>query len=410
MSKIINNFQYREFFTEPNNNDTEESPTNSNNIDNQNTDNENTDNQNTDDQNTDEENEDSQNEDSQNEDNQNTDEKTNNIEDESQDEIDDDELDEGDDPEENELNDMLNEDEQDDDELSEDDINSLIGNKFKDDPSKDEIDNDVYVPLRGNDNDKMDGLKYDEKLTDLDIDDDDDDNLFTQGGSKGEAALNQINSIQEDGDELANLLLSIPLDFINLLIETHVKLIGTVLQGPINKTDEYLQPIRQALNGLYILVQPIVQLINNMIGLPFAVGALLWSTLCNVMKVFGVSLGCKTNFKPFNFLIEVFDVITNINPFKLKDFYFNEEYRASFMQGIKDIGKKIAEAIILIIKVMNTVTKIIEYLINGMKKIVELIVDVTSSDNLQNFLLVLIMISIIYIVLFGTNKYISIFF
>lgn len=407
MSKIINNFRYREFFTEPNNNDTEESPTNSNNIDNENTDNENTNDQNIDDQNTDEENEENQ-----NTDDQNTDENNQNIEDESQDEIDDDELDEGDDPESNELNDMLNEDEQDDDELSEDDINSLInGNKgTRDDPSKDEIDEDVYVPLIGDKNSRMDDLKYDEKLTDLDIDDDDDDNLFKQGGAKGDAALNQINSIQEDGDEIANLLLSIPLDFINLLIETHVKLIGSVLQGPINKTDEYLQPIRQALNGLYILVQPIVQLINNMIGLPFAVGALLWSTLCNVMKVFGVSLGCKTNFQPFNFLIEVFDVITNINPFKLKDFYFNEEYRASFLQGIKDIGKKIAEAIILIIKVMNTVTKIIEYLIKGMKKTVELIVDVTSSDNLQNFLLVLIMISIIYIVLFGVNKYISIFY
>jgi hypothetical protein len=45
MSKIINNFQYKEFFTEPNNNDNEESPTNSNNIDNENIDNENTDDQ-----------------------------------------------------------------------------------------------------------------------------------------------------------------------------------------------------------------------------------------------------------------------------------------------------------------------------------------------------------------------------
>ena len=396
MSKIINNLQYREFFTEPN--DTDESTTNSNNIDNENIDNENIDEQNEDNENTDE----------QNIDNENT--GNQNIEDESQDEIDDDELDEGDDPEENELNDMLNEDEQDDDELSDDDINSLMGDKFKDDPSKDEIDDDVYVAPPIDRNSRMDGLKYDEKLTDLDVDDDDDDNLFTQGGAKGQAALDQLNSIAEDGDELADLILSVPMDFINLAIETLVKLIGSVLQGPINKTDEYLQPIRQALNGLYILVQPIVQLINNMIGLPFAVGALLWSTLCNVMKVFGVSLGCKTDFKPFNFLIEVFDVITNVNPFKLKDFFFNDDYRASFMQGIKDIGKKIAETIILIIKVMNTVTKIIEYLINGMKKVVGIIVDVTSSDNLQNFLLVLIMISIIYIVLFGTNKFISIFF
>jgi hypothetical protein len=405
MSKIINSFQYREFFTEPNNNDNEESTGNSNNIDNENIDNENTDDQNIDDENTDEQNTDEQNTDEQNEDDN-----TNNIEDESQDEIDDDELDEGDDPEESELNDMLNEDEQDDDELSDDDINSLIGNKFQDDPSKDEIDADVYIAPPIDPNSRMDGLKYDEKLTELDIDDDDDDNLFTQGGAKGQAALDQLNSIASDGDELADLILSVPMDFINLAIETLVKLIGAVLQGPINKTDEYLEPIRQALNGLYTLVQPIVQLINNMIGLPFAIGALLWSTFCNVMKVFGISLGCKTNFQPFNFLIEIFDVITNINPFKLKDFFFNDDYRARFMQGIKDIGKKIAETIILIIKVMSTITKIVEYLINGMKKIVGVIVDVTSSDNLQNFLLVLIMISIIYIVLFGTNKYISIFF
>jgi len=301
MSKIINNFQYKEFFTEPNNNDNEESPTNSNNIDNENIDNENTDDQNIDN----EQNEDEQNADEQNEDEQNVNNNNTNIEDESQDEIDDDELDEGDDPEESELDDMLNVDEQDDDELSAEDIDDLF-NK----PLIDEIDDDVYVPPPIDPNSRMDGLKYDEKLTDLDVDDDDDDNLFAQGGAKGQAALDQLNSIAADGDELADLILSVPMDFINLAIDALVKLIGSVLQGPINKTDEYLQPIRQSLNGLYILVQPIIQLINNMIGLPFAVGALLWSTLCNVLKVFGVSLGCKTDFKPFNFLIEVFDVIT----------------------------------------------------------------------------------------------------
>jgi len=379
MSKIINNLQYREFFTEPN--DTDESLNNSNNIDNENIDNQNIDNENTDEQNTDEQNIDEQNLDNESTGNQN-------IEDESQDETDDDELEAGDDPEMNELDDMLNEDEQDDDELSADDINSIIGDKIKDDPSKAEIDTDVFVRPEVDRNSRMDGLKYDEKLTDLEIDDDDADNLFTQGGSRGQAALDQLNDIQGDGDELADLLLSVPMDFINLAIDALVKLIGSVLQGPINKTDEYLQPIRQSLNGLYILAQPIVQLINNIIGLPFAVGALLWSTLCNIMKVFGASLVCKTNFIPFNFLIEIFDVITNVNPFKLKDFFFNDDYRASFMQGIKDIGKKIAETIILIIKVMNTITKIIEYLIEGMKKVIGLIVDVTSSDNLQNFLLV----------------------
>jgi hypothetical protein len=182
------------------------------------------------------------------------------------------------------------------------------------------------------------------------------------------------------------------------------------LEGPINKTDEYLEPVRQSLNGLYVILQPIVQLINNLIGLPFAIGSLLWSTICNVMKVFGINLQCKTNFQPFNFVMEIFYTITSINPFKIKDIIFNDSYRSNFMEGIKEIAKKISQVIILIIKVLNTITKIIEYLIKGMKKIVEVIVDVTSSDNLQNFLLVLVMISIIYIVLFGINKYISIFY
>jgi len=388
MSKII------DFFTELNNNDTEDSQTNDENDENDN----NNENDQTTDSNTIDNNENSNNNNNQN------------IEDESQDEIDDDELDEGDDPDKSELNDILNIDEQDDDVLSDEDINNLLNSKYPQNEKDDVIDNEKYIPPVIDPNSRMDDLKYDEKLTDLDIDDDDNDNLFTQGGSKGQAVLDQISDIEKDGDELAELILSVPMDYINLQIETIVKLVGSVLEGPINKTDEYLEPIRQSLNGLYVIVQPIVQLINNMIGLPFAVGALLWSTLCNVMKVFGVNLQCKTNFQPFNFIIDVFNTITNINPFKLKDFIFNENYRASFMQGIKDIGKKIGETIILIIKVMNTIIKIIEYLINGIKKVVELIVDVTSSDNLQNFLLILIIISIIYIVLFGTNKYFSIFF
>jgi len=392
MSQIINNLQYKEFFTEPNNNDTEEN-TVENTTENTEKNNEENNEENigeNDEDNTEDENTESNTIDN----NQN---KNIDNSDESLDETDDDELDEGDDPENNELEDSLNVDEEDDDELSEDD---MIFNYSR----ADEKDTDIFIDKNIDPND---GLDLDERLTDLDINEDDDENIFTQGGSKGQAALDKIGMMQEEGDELAALLLSVPMSLIELLIDVIVKLFGLTVEKPIKLIDQYLQPLRNSLNGLYLLIHPVIQLIDNFVGLPFAIGSLVYSTFCNVFKSFGVSMGCRTNYKVNHIIMELFDALTAINPFKVKDFFFNQDYRNILIQSIKDLGLKILETFILILKAINTISKIIEYLIIQIKNIVELIEKVTKPENLKNFLVVIITIILFYIVFYVLSKYLS---
>ena len=105
--------------------------------------------------------------------------------------------------------------------------------------------------------------------------------------------------------------------------------------------------------------------------------------------------------------MELFDALTAINPFKLKDFFFNADYRNILIQAIKDFGLKILETFILILKAINTISKIIEYLINQIKNIVELIEKVTKPENLKNFLVVIITIILFYIVFYVLSKYLS---
>jgi len=390
MSKI-------ELFTEDNNNNND-TP-----IDDPNTENENTDDQNTENENTDDQNTDDQNTETDDNINQSKSLPNDTTDNEDNDEQDDDELDVDSDPEKAELNDLVNVDEQDDDELSDDDINNLINRTFGDDPSLDAIDRDIYVMKKPSDLLPNDGLSLDEKLTDLDVDEDGEDTLFSMSNA-GKAALDQIGSVQEEGDELAALIIAVPIDFFTLTIEAVVKIIGATLEKPINNIDEYLGPIRQALQGLYNIVQPIVLLIDNMVGLPFSIGALLWSTLCNVFKVFGAKVSCNAKYEPPHIIMELFDAITEVNIFRIKDLIFNEEFRNNIIAAIRTFFTKIIETILLIIKAMSMIGKILENLIAGIKKIVELIEEVTTKENLQIFLIIIIMLAIGYILLFSSNK------
>ena len=63
----------------------------------------------------------------------------------------------------------------------------------------------------------------------------------------------------------------------------------------------------------------------------------------------------------------------------------------------------------LIIKAMSMIGKILENLIAGIKKIVDLIDEVTTKENLQIFLIVIILIVIGYILLFSSNKVMELF-
>lgn len=333
-----------------------------------------------------------------------------NIKNSNLDEQDDDELDEMDNDKDRELNDEMAEDEMDDDELSDQDIDSLLDQKFPDNPNQDARDDEVFIAKKVNIFDLKNDPNLDEKLGDMDInDDDDEDNLFVQGGANGERAQGMVSQISDQGDELANLLLEVPIAIITMCVELVLTLIGAVLEVPINKVDEYLEPIRSALKKLYSLFLPIVLLINNIVGLPFAIGTFAWSTLCNILKLFGVKVSCRAHYEPSTYIIRMFEAITNINPFRFKDLFFNEEFRNQLFDAIRVYVKQVIYTFVLIIKAISIIAKIIEGIIAGIKETIRIIGQITSKTNLLGFLTVLIMLSVFYLSFYGMNKISGIF-
>lgn len=328
---------------------------------------------------------------------------------------DEDEVDE--DPDDDELNadkqefdDMMDEDEVDDDELLDEDINALLDGQFALTEKDDVIDDEKFVPPVINKASYLDAPDKDEKLTDMGIDEDgDEDNLFLQGGTNGQKALDGISQMETDGDELANLILEVPIAIIEMLIDLTLKLIGAVLEGPILAIDSYLEPIRNALKGLYNILQPVVLLANNIIGLPFALGTMAWSTLCNILKLFGINVRCSANYQPNDFIIDFFNKIADVNPFRFKDMFYSEEFKESFFAAIKMLVKKVIETFVLILKVINLLTKIIEYLLNSIKQVIELTKDVTNPDNLKGFMVVCVILVVFYASLFGLKNIIGIY-
>lgn len=320
------------------------------------------------------------------------------------------------DPDKKEVDDMFEEDENDDDELTDEDIENLLQNRFGGgtgdaamdallDKLNDEKDNDVYVPPVFDPTKLKVDPNLDEKLTDMALDDDDDDsNLFAQGGKNGERALEMINQIQGEGDELADLLISVPIDLINLMMDTVLKIIGAVFEKPINAIDSYLEPIRSALNQVYIIFQKIVRLINNIIGVPIAFAQLGWSVLCNVLKVFGVRLKCTTNFEVNNMLIEIYESIANINIFKFKDLVYSSDFRNTIMQAIRGLFTKLKDVMFLMLKVINLASKMIEYIFNVIKNVIKIIDEVTEKNNLIGFIVVCIMLLTFYLSLYGIKS------
>ena len=309
------------------------------------------------------------------------------------------------DPVKSEMDDLFEDDQQDDEVLSEDDIDNIIDDmgSANQNEEKDEVDIDVYKPPVIPEDAGKNDPDNDVKLGDMDIDDaDSDDNLLKQGGTKGEKALEMVSQMGREGDELADLILEVPITFITLMIETILKIIGAIFEGPISSIDSFLEPIRDALKGLYSILRPIVVLLNYIIALPLSIGIFAWSTLCNIMKILGLGPGqCKKNYKPNDDIIVFFDLISNINPFRFRDLFFSEEFRNNIFGAIKMLFMKIKEAFVLIVKIINIVTKIIEYLINKMTEVIKITEEVTQKSNLQGFFAICIILGVFYLTFFG---------
>jgi hypothetical protein len=308
----------------------------------------------------------------------------------------------------NELDELLTSDIKDEENLRSEDLDNIINSKFEDNPLLDEFDDEKYIKPnitaeeRDDDNDL--------KLSDLEIDNqDNDENLFDQGGALGQEAKSLLGEFEDQGDDIAELILSIPIDLINLLVEVVLKMIGAVLEGPIDSFDQYLSPVREALGRLYEILLPIVTLINNIIGLPFSVGQFTWSIICNLMKLFGISVKCSTNYTQNTFILDMFNTITNMNIFRFKDIIYNDGFREELVGAIKMFYKKILESIGLILKAMLLIQKIIEFLIEQIKNIVNIIIEVTTQNNLLGFMITLVMIAVFYVTFYGLNSSVELY-
>jgi len=328
------------------------------------------------------------------------------INDESIDEADDEPAEGEDyDPIKTQMDDLFEDDEQDDEVLTDEEIDSLLddpeGINKKEEP--DEKDLDVYIPPVIKEDDSKYSIDNDIKLSDMGIDDDDsEDNLLKQGGTKGEKALEMVSQMSSEGDELADLLLSVPISFIEMMIEAVLKIIGAIFEGPISAIDSYLEPIRDALKGLYSILRPIVVLINYIVSLPISLAIFGWSVICNIMKITGFgSTRCNKNYTPWNDIITFFDLIANINPFRFRDLFFSEEFRNTLFEAIRMLFMKIKDVFILIVKAINVITKIIEFLINKMTETIRLTEEVTQKSNLQGFFVTCIILGAIYLTFFG---------
>jgi hypothetical protein len=310
--------------------------------------------------------------------------------------------------EKNELDELLTSDIKDEENLRSEDLDNIINSKFQDNPLLDEFDDEKYIKPnitaeeRDDDNDL--------KLSDLEIDNqDNDENLFDQGGALGQEAKSLLGEFEDQGDDIAELILTIPIDLINLLVEVVLKMIGAVLEGPIDSFDQYLSPVREALGRLYEILLPIVTLINNIIGLPFSVGQFTWSIICNLMKLFGISVKCSTNYTQNTFILDMFNTITNMNIFRFKDIIYNDGFREELVGAIKMFYKKILESIGLILKAMLLIQKIIEFLIEQIKNIVNIIIEVTTEDNLLGFMITLVTIGVFYVTFYGLNSSVDLY-
>ena len=120
------------------------------------------------------------------------------------------------------------------------------------------------------------------------------------------------------------------------------------------------------------------------------------------MKITGFgSTQCNKNYKPWNDIITFFDLIANINPFRFRDLFFSEEFRNTLFEAIRMLFMKIKDVFILIVKAINVITKIIEFLINKMTETIKLTEEVTQKSNLQGFFVTCIILGAIYLTFFG---------
>jgi hypothetical protein len=323
------------------------------------------------------------------------------------DEQDDDELEE--ETVENQANELTEEDEMDDDDLTDEDVDALINSKFVDNEKDDEIDPEVFVPPVIDLSKRNLDPGFDEKLTDMTIDDDDtDENLFKQGGANGERAEAYVGQVNDDGDELAQLIMEVPITIITTLMEITMNLVMTVIIGPFAEgLQNILEPIRNVLVKLYSIVTPLVLLINNLINLPFSIGTLAWAVICNAMKLFGVSMKCSRKQKKNDLIKSIYDETTAIDILRPADIIFKDDIKQKFMASVKTFFERIISTIALVIKIIPVILSIIEFIINVIKETISIITEVTDGQNIKNLIIIIVMLGIGYLSLFGLSSVIK---
>ena len=363
-----------------------------------------------------------------------------------------------------EVTDDLSTDESDDEGLSTDDLTQIntIANPLPEDI--DESDDDIYVRPVPKPLPKGQVLNdVDEQLSDLTLaDGTDDDNLFDQTGAAGlraKAAIDKIAALGSGsggdidggggagggggGGGIAGLILRIPIKIIQMIMNAVLTIVGAALEKPINALDGFLQPIRDALYRLYLLLKDLFMFVDQLLMFPLNIAYMYYEIIRTAFSLFGfpsalprfqVGFGLlqpfemqtciqtmgaelnnlnatcnsedvqKTLIGP---IMIVFMAISNINPFRLSDLFFSKDFRNQILNSIRVMFELIFVVFRYIFVALRIFEKLILLTIDIIGQTIGLVENVVTMDNITEFALVMIYSAIILGSLVGAGKLIA---
>jgi len=354
-------------------------------------------------------------------------------------------------------------DQTDDDGLSADDLKQINANANPIPEESDESDDDMYIrpvpvpPPKG----QVLG-DVDEQLSDLTIvDDTDSDNIFDQTGAAGlraKAAADKLYALGGGaggdvdaggggggggGGGIAGLIMRIPITIIRMIIDAVFTIIGAILEKPIRALDSFLQPIRDALYRLYLLLRELIMFVDQVIMFPLNLLYMYYEIFRASFALFGfpsalprfndgfgltqpfdentcnsimgpelanLRATCNPNDQEkiaIGPLMIIFSTIANINPFRLADLFFSRPFRSQILMAIKvafDLLFLVFRYIFIAIRIIE---KLVLLTIDVIGQIIGLIENVVTIDNISEFILVLIYCAIIIGSLVGVNQLIK---
>jgi hypothetical protein len=230
-----------------------------------------------------------------------------------------------------------------------------------------------------------------------------------------------------------------------MLINAVFKILGAVLERPIYALDSYLQPIRDALYRLYLLLRELIMFVDQLIMFPVNLIYMYYEIFRTSFSLFGfpsalprfndgfgllqpfdnntcnaimgkelnaIKATCNADdedkSKPVvGPLMIVFVAISNINPFRLADLFFSKSFRDELLGAIKIMFDLVFLVFRYILIAIRVIEKLILLAVDLIGQVIALIENVVTIDNISEFILVIIYCAIIIGSLIGVNQLIK---